>query len=179
MCRLFTRSVFMLCYWLKHKFSLNPAFCNSTYSMYGYALHTLTRCLYVSFVWVCNFPTVWGKNNISSRSIQTALRHCYPAVALLFDHLTSNLDHRQLEEQKTLQCWVMDHHASGQQSHHSHAAHFQWLSFAYQSLTEIPYETILTQTDSLQVLDLSYNMLEEYPFAACRPFAKLCLLINN
>ncbi|XP_076738178.1 leucine-rich melanocyte differentiation-associated protein [Maylandia zebra] len=54
----------------------------------------------------------------------------------------------------------MDHHASGQQSH---AAHFQWLSFAYQSLTEIPYETILTQTDSLQVLDLSYNLLDENP----------------
>ncbi|XP_026014683.1 leucine-rich repeat-containing protein 72 [Astatotilapia calliptera] len=54
----------------------------------------------------------------------------------------------------------MDHHVSGQQSH---AAHFQWLSFAYQSLTEIPYETILTQTDSLQVLDLSYNLLDENP----------------
>uniref|UniRef100_A0A3Q4GPE8 Uncharacterized protein n=1 Tax=Neolamprologus brichardi TaxID=32507 RepID=A0A3Q4GPE8_NEOBR len=35
---------------------------------------------------------------------------------------------------------------------------YGWLSFAYQSLTEIPYETILTQTDSLQVLDLSYNL---------------------
>ncbi|XP_005754204.1 leucine-rich repeat-containing protein 72 [Pundamilia nyererei] len=54
----------------------------------------------------------------------------------------------------------MDHQPSGQQSH---AAHFQWLSFAYQSLTEIPYETILTQTDSLQVLDLSYNLLDENP----------------
>ncbi|CAI5682308.1 leucine-rich repeat-containing protein 72 [Oreochromis aureus] len=57
----------------------------------------------------------------------------------------------------------MDHHASGQQSPHSHASHFQWLSFAYQGLTEIPYETILTQTDSLQVLDLSYNLLDENP----------------
>ncbi len=55
----------------------------------------------------------------------------------------------------------MDHHASGQPSHTSS---FQWLSFAYQGLTEIPYETILTQTETLEVLDLSYNLLDEYPF---------------
>ncbi|XP_029023152.1 leucine-rich repeat-containing protein 72 isoform X2 [Betta splendens] len=45
----------------------------------------------------------------------------------------------------------------------SSAPSFQCLSFAYQSLTEIPYETILTQTDTLEVLDLSYNLLEENP----------------
>lgn len=60
--------------------------------------------------------------------------------------------------------FVMDHHTSGQPSQPSHATNFQWLSFAYQGLTEIPYETILTQTDTLEVLDLSYNLLEEYPF---------------
>lgn len=54
----------------------------------------------------------------------------------------------------------MEHHTSGQPSH---ATSFQWLSFAYQGLTEIPYEMILTQTDTLEVLDLSYNLLEEYP----------------
>ncbi|KAJ8385250.1 hypothetical protein AAFF_G00191270 [Aldrovandia affinis] len=35
------------------------------------------------------------------------------------------------------------------------------LSFAYQGLTEIPYECILEQRDTLEVLDLSYNMLED------------------
>uniref|UniRef100_A0A3Q0S0K5 U2A'/phosphoprotein 32 family A C-terminal domain-containing protein n=1 Tax=Amphilophus citrinellus TaxID=61819 RepID=A0A3Q0S0K5_AMPCI len=52
----------------------------------------------------------------------------------------------------------MDHHTSGQHSQPSQASSFQWLSFAYQGLTEIPYETILTQTDTLEVLDLSYNL---------------------
>ncbi|XP_028973131.2 U2 small nuclear ribonucleoprotein A' isoform X2 [Esox lucius] len=37
------------------------------------------------------------------------------------------------------------------------------LSFAYQGLLEIPYETILAQQDTLEVLDLSYNLLEESP----------------
>ncbi|XP_051285009.1 uncharacterized protein LOC127379441 [Dicentrarchus labrax] len=49
----------------------------------------------------------------------------------------------------------MDHHTPG------HASNFQWLSFAYQGLTEIPYDTILTQMDTLEVLDLSYNLLNE------------------
>ncbi|XP_029944188.1 leucine-rich repeat-containing protein 72 [Salarias fasciatus] len=40
---------------------------------------------------------------------------------------------------------------------------FQWLSFAYQDLTEIPYESILAQTETLEVLDLSYNLLDENP----------------
>lgn len=39
------------------------------------------------------------------------------------------------------------------------------LSFAYQDLIEIPYDVILEQRDSLEVLDLSYNLLEEYPYA--------------
>ncbi|XP_028262267.1 leucine-rich repeat-containing protein 72 isoform X2 [Parambassis ranga] len=38
---------------------------------------------------------------------------------------------------------------------------YQWLSFAYQGLTEIPYESILTQTETLEVLDLSYNLLDD------------------
>uniref|UniRef100_A0A3B3Y7G9 U2A'/phosphoprotein 32 family A C-terminal domain-containing protein n=1 Tax=Poecilia mexicana TaxID=48701 RepID=A0A3B3Y7G9_9TELE len=42
---------------------------------------------------------------------------------------------------------------------------FHWLSFAYQGLTEIPYDSILMQTDTLEVLDLSYNILDEYPFS--------------
>uniref|UniRef100_A0A8C1JJ63 Uncharacterized protein n=1 Tax=Cyprinus carpio TaxID=7962 RepID=A0A8C1JJ63_CYPCA len=37
----------------------------------------------------------------------------------------------------------------------------QRLSFAYQSLLEIPYETILQQQDTLEVLDLSYNSLDD------------------
>ncbi|XP_013876545.1 leucine-rich repeat-containing protein 72 [Austrofundulus limnaeus] len=45
----------------------------------------------------------------------------------------------------------------------SPASRFQWLSFAYQGLTEIPYDAILTQTDTLEVLDLSYNLLNENP----------------
>ncbi|XP_071334375.1 leucine-rich melanocyte differentiation-associated protein [Trachinotus anak] len=55
----------------------------------------------------------------------------------------------------------MDHHTSGQHSQSNHVSSFQWLSFAYQGLTEIPYETILTQTDTLEVLDLSYNLLDD------------------
>ncbi|XP_058481548.1 leucine-rich repeat-containing protein 72 [Solea solea] len=43
----------------------------------------------------------------------------------------------------------------------NHASRFQWLSFAYQGLTEIPYDNILKQTDSLEVLDLSYNLLDD------------------
>ncbi|XP_020792071.1 leucine-rich repeat-containing protein 72 [Boleophthalmus pectinirostris] len=38
---------------------------------------------------------------------------------------------------------------------------YQWLSFAYQSLTEIPYDPILVQTETLEVLDLSYNLLQD------------------
>ncbi|XP_041635973.1 leucine-rich repeat-containing protein 72 [Cheilinus undulatus] len=57
----------------------------------------------------------------------------------------------------------MDHQSSGQHSQTGQAPSFQWLSFAYQGLTEIPYETILTQTESLEVLDLSNNSLEENP----------------
>ncbi|XP_026182697.1 leucine-rich repeat-containing protein 72 [Mastacembelus armatus] len=70
----------------------------------------------------------------------------------------------------------MDHHTSGQHSHPSHGSSFQWLSFAYQSLTEIPYETILTQTDTLEVLDLSYNLLNENP-ALLGQLEKLSTLI--
>ncbi|XP_039997466.1 leucine-rich repeat-containing protein 72, partial [Xiphias gladius] len=55
----------------------------------------------------------------------------------------------------------MDHHTSGQHTQSNHASSFQWLSFAYQGLTEIPYEAILTKTDSLEVLDLSYNLLDD------------------
>ncbi|XP_051799600.1 leucine-rich repeat-containing protein 72 [Acanthochromis polyacanthus] len=55
----------------------------------------------------------------------------------------------------------MDHQTSGQLSQPNHASSYQWLSFAYQGLTEIPYETILTQTDTLEVLDLSYNLLDD------------------
>ncbi|XP_034712330.1 leucine-rich repeat-containing protein 72 isoform X1 [Etheostoma cragini] len=51
----------------------------------------------------------------------------------------------------------MDPHSSGQPSQPI----FQWLSFAHQGLTEIPNEAILTQTDTLEVLDLSYNRLED------------------
>lgn len=63
----------------------------------------------------------------------------------------------------------MDHQTSGLPSQSSQSDGFRWLSFAYQGLTEIPYETILPQTDTLQVLDLSYNRLEEYPFHQRQP----------
>ncbi|KAA8582573.1 hypothetical protein FQN60_006244 [Etheostoma spectabile] len=51
----------------------------------------------------------------------------------------------------------MDPHSSGQPGQPI----FQWLSFAHQGLTEIPNEAILTQTDTLEVLDLSYNLLDD------------------
>ncbi|KAL7880161.1 hypothetical protein SRHO_G00024150 [Serrasalmus rhombeus] len=35
------------------------------------------------------------------------------------------------------------------------------LSFAYQGLLEIPYDIILEQRDTLEVLDLSYNLLDD------------------
>lgn len=59
--------------------------------------------------------------------------------------------------------FVMDHQTSGLHSQ-SRQSGFRWYSFAYQGLTEIPYDAILSQTDTLQVLDLSYNQLDEYPF---------------
>ncbi|XP_060729558.1 leucine-rich melanocyte differentiation-associated protein [Tachysurus vachellii] len=37
------------------------------------------------------------------------------------------------------------------------------LSFAYQSLLEIPYDAIFKQRNTLEVLDLSYNLLDESP----------------
>ncbi|XP_027024983.1 leucine-rich melanocyte differentiation-associated protein [Tachysurus fulvidraco] len=37
------------------------------------------------------------------------------------------------------------------------------LSFAYQSLLEIPYDVIFKQRNTLEVLDLSYNLLDESP----------------
>ncbi|XP_059210443.1 leucine-rich melanocyte differentiation-associated protein [Centropristis striata] len=55
----------------------------------------------------------------------------------------------------------MDHPPFNQNVPPSHTSSFQGLSFAYQGLTEIPYETILTQTDTLEVLDLSYNLLDD------------------
>lgn len=48
------------------------------------------------------------------------------------------------------------------------------LSFAYQGLLEIPYEGILEQRDTLEVLDLSYNLLEEYPLLCLFPRSFSC-----
>lgn len=59
----------------------------------------------------------------------------------------------------------MDHRTLGRHSQPSNSSSFQCLSFGYQGLTEIPYETILMHKDTLLVLDLSYNLLDEYPFA--------------
>ncbi|XP_033507744.1 leucine-rich repeat-containing protein 72 [Epinephelus fuscoguttatus] len=70
----------------------------------------------------------------------------------------------------------MDHHTSGQHSQPGHSSSFQWLSFAYQDLTEIPYESILTQTETLEVLDLSNNLLNENP-ALLGQLEKLSTLI--
>nr|XP_043878417.1 uncharacterized protein LOC122767118 isoform X2 [Solea senegalensis] len=58
----------------------------------------------------------------------------------------------------------------------NHASKFQWLSFAYQGLTELPYDNILKQADSLEVLDLSYNLLDENP-ALLGQLEKLSTLI--
>ncbi|XP_072314992.1 leucine-rich melanocyte differentiation-associated protein [Eucyclogobius newberryi] len=66
----------------------------------------------------------------------------------------------------------MDQSGTGQQAQPS----YQWLSFAYQSLTEIPYDSILTQTQTLEVLDLSYNLLQENP-ALLGQLEKLSTLI--
>ncbi|CAL8326969.1 unnamed protein product [Lota lota] len=38
-----------------------------------------------------------------------------------------------------------------------------WLSLAHQDLSEIPYEAILEHSCCLEALDLSYNLLVEYP----------------
>ncbi|XP_068078894.1 leucine-rich melanocyte differentiation-associated protein [Danio rerio] len=55
------------------------------------------------------------------------------------------------------------------------------LSFAYQDLLEIPYDTILKQQDSLEVLDLSYNLLEENPalLGGLEKLSTLILDCNN
>ncbi|XP_035281144.1 leucine-rich melanocyte differentiation-associated protein [Anguilla anguilla] len=50
------------------------------------------------------------------------------------------------------------------------------LSFAYQGLSEIPYDSILEQCETLEVLDLSYNTLEESP-ALLGELEKLSTLI--
>ncbi|XP_072553749.1 leucine-rich melanocyte differentiation-associated protein [Paramormyrops kingsleyae] len=55
------------------------------------------------------------------------------------------------------------------------------LSFAYQDLIEIPYDVILEQRDTLEVLDLSYNLLEESPalLGELEKLATLILDCNN
>lgn len=106
--------------WSTSMFSLNPAFCNSTH-MCEYALHTLTRCLYVSFVWVCNFPTVLrvdnvrGKNNISSRSIQTVnqLLLCCLIIWLLILITASWRNRRHF----TAGSWIIMHQANKAMQH--------------------------------------------------------------
>ncbi|XP_056601869.1 uncharacterized protein LOC130419287 [Triplophysa dalaica] len=57
----------------------------------------------------------------------------------------------------------------------------QRLSFAYQNLSEIPYDTILQQQDTLEVLDLSYNLLEENPalLGGLEKLSTLILDCNN
>ena len=48
-----------------------------------------------------------------------------------------------------------------------------WLSLAHQDLSEIPYEVILEHSCRLEALDLSYNLLVEYPLAV------QCLFLKN
>ncbi|XP_051755039.1 uncharacterized protein LOC127515447 [Ctenopharyngodon idella] len=57
----------------------------------------------------------------------------------------------------------------------------QRLSFAYQGLLEIPYDTILQQQDTLEVLDLSYNLLDENPalLGGLEKLSTLILDCNN
>ncbi|KAM4612073.1 leucine-rich melanocyte differentiation-associated protein [Polymixia lowei] len=73
----------------------------------------------------------------------------------------------------------MDHHAPGQQS--QPAQTFQSLSFAYQGLSEIPYEAILRQSNTLEVLDLSYNLVHWNPalLAQTEKLSTLILDCNN
>ncbi|KAJ4936732.1 hypothetical protein JOQ06_001318 [Pogonophryne albipinna] len=75
----------------------------------------------------------------------------------IFTFCIIRLERRGTGEGSLLRVLVMDPVASGQSSPSS----FQWLSFAYQALTEIPYEAILPQTDTLEVLDLSNNLLDD------------------
>lgn len=72
----------------------------------------------------------------------------------------------------------MDRQRSSQHTRPSNPSSFHWFSFAYQGLTEIPYETILTHTDALEVLDLSYNLLDEYPFLNSQELQKMQAVIN-
>ncbi|KAF4089268.1 hypothetical protein AMELA_G00064860 [Ameiurus melas] len=53
------------------------------------------------------------------------------------------------------------------------------LSFAYQSLLEIPYDIILKQQDTLEVLDLSYNLLDEYPFVCISFYLSLLVELEK
>ncbi|KAJ8262085.1 hypothetical protein GJAV_G00162010 [Gymnothorax javanicus] len=46
-------------------------------------------------------------------------------------------------------------------SHSVQTQGLQRLSFAHQNLSEIPYDSILEHCETLEVLDLSYNMLED------------------
>ncbi|XP_067304880.1 leucine-rich melanocyte differentiation-associated protein [Pseudorasbora parva] len=57
----------------------------------------------------------------------------------------------------------------------------QRLSFAHQGLLEIPYDTILQQQDTLEVLDLSYNLLDENPalLGGLEKLSTLILDCNN
>ncbi|XP_057198901.1 uncharacterized protein LOC130559695 [Triplophysa rosa] len=60
----------------------------------------------------------------------------------------------------------------------------QRLSFAYQNLSEIPYDTILQQQDTLEVLVLSYNLLDELltepgSFGGLEKLSTLILDCNN
>ncbi|KAK1890292.1 Tubulin-folding cofactor E [Dissostichus eleginoides] len=77
----------------------------------------------------------------------------------IFTFCIIRLERRGTGEGSLLRVLVMDPNASGQSS--QPPSSFQWLSFAYQALTEIPYEAILPQTDTLKVLDLSYNLLDD------------------
>ncbi|XP_073669068.1 leucine-rich melanocyte differentiation-associated protein isoform X1 [Paramisgurnus dabryanus] len=57
----------------------------------------------------------------------------------------------------------------------------QRLSFAYQNLSEIPYDPILLQLDTLEILDLSYNFLDESPalLGGLEKLSTLILDCNN
>jgi len=55
------------------------------------------------------------------------------------------------------------HSAQQQQHQHQAAPGSPRLSLAYQNLSEIPYDSILSRGYSLEVLDLSYNLLDENP----------------
>ncbi|KAM4713810.1 leucine-rich melanocyte differentiation-associated protein [Anableps anableps] len=101
---------------------------------------------------------------------------CRPQLGWSWSDLPSGKKQQKSQSCISLFFFVMELQNSAEHKQANQASGFHWLSFAYQGLTEIPYDTILTQTDALEVLDLSYNILDENP-ALLGQLEKLSTLI--